>query len=158
MKCKDIRTVTKNESALAPAVATRAMEHIRACEACHDLLMLEKLAPAVIKAAGNRDHAIAEYPSTTMLISRIRSRIREMSEQRAASWELAVEAMRGWLAAFAVAAVILVAVSLQWRPPLSTSDFDHESDELINPNPDEYLISDVPDPTGPAKDKFHADK
>lgn len=158
MKCKDIRNGARKKSSLAGAVATEAMEHIKACEACHDLLLLERLAPAIINASGNRDLGITDSSSSTVLISRIRSRIREMSEQRAGSWELAIEAMRGWLAAFAVAAVILIAVSLQWRPPLTTGDFEHESDELINQNPDEYLISDVPDITGPGKDNSYADK
>jgi hypothetical protein len=115
------------------------MEHVKVCEACHDVLLLERLAPAIIKASGHRDRGITDNTSTTMLISRIRSRIREMSEQRAGSWEFAVETMRGWLAAFAVAALILIAASLQWRPPLATSDFEHDSDEIINQNPDEYL-------------------
>lgn len=139
MKCKEIRTVTRKKRALSPAVTIQAMEHIKACEACRDLLLLERLAPAVIKASGSRNRGIIDSASTTMLMTRIRSRIREMSEQRAGSWEHAVEAMRGWLAAFAVAAVILVAASLQWNPPLATSDIEHESDELINHNPDEYL-------------------
>ena len=158
MKCKDIRTVTRHESALSPAVATEATEHIKTCETCHDLMLLEKLAPAIIKAAGSLDRRVTDSPSTTMLISRIRSRIREISEQRASSWEMAVDTMRGWLAAFAVAAVILIAASLQWQPPLATSDFDHDSDELINQNPDEYLISDALDATGTGKDNSHADK
>ena len=158
MKCKDFRTVTRHGSALSPALAVKAIEHIRNCENCHDLLLLERLAPAIIKAAGSPDRRITDPPSATMLISRIRSRIREMSEQRASSWELAVEAMRGWLAAFAVAAVILIAASLQWQPPLVTSDFDHDSDELINQNPDEYLISDASDQTGPGKDDSYAHK
>src|SRR5215470_14479850 len=158
MKCKDIRTVTRYKSALPPAAVTEAIEHIKSCETCHDLLLLEKLAPAIIKAAGSHNHGITDSPSTTILISKIRSRIREMNDQRASSWELAVEAMRGWLAAFAVAAIILIAVSLKWQPPLVTNDFDRDSDELINQNPDEYLISDVSDPTGPGKDNSHAAK
>jgi len=158
MKCKEIRRVTKNGSAVPPAAAAEVMEHINACETCHDLLVLERLAPAIIRASGNRNRVISDNASTTILISKIRSRIREMSEQRAGSWEFAVEAMRGWLAAFAVAAVILIAASLQWGPPLSTSDIDRETDELINQNPEEYLISDVSDPTGSGKDNSHADK
>lgn len=139
MKCKDIRKGAKNDGSPAGPSAIEVMEHIKVCEACHDLLLLERLAPAIIKASGHRDRGVTDNPSTSMLVSRIRSRIREMSEQRAGSWELAVETMRGWLAAFAVAALILIAASLQWRPPLATSDFEHESDEIINQNPDEYL-------------------
>src|SRR5215468_11285563 len=130
MKCKDIRTVTRYESALSPTVAAEAMEHIKSCKTCHDLMLLERLAPAIIKASGSLNQGITDGPATTILISRIRSRIREMNEQRASSWEMAVEAMRGWLAAFAVAALILIAVSLQWQPPLASTDLDRDSDEL----------------------------
>jgi len=147
MKCKEVRIVIKHRSAFLPAVAIRATDHIKTCPACRDLLLLDKLAPAMIRAASNPDCKVAHSGSSKLLIDKIRSRIQEMREQGASSWELAVEAMRGWLAAFALTAVILIAVSIQWRPSMVTSDFDHEGDELITQNPAEYLISDVPDPT-----------
>lgn len=147
MKCKEIRKVIKHRSAFSPAVAIRATNHIKTCPDCRDLLLLDKLAPAIIRAASNPDCKVTYSGSSKMLISKIRDRIQEVREQRSSSWELAVEAMRGWLAAFAVTAVILIAVSIQWRPSVVTSDFDHESDESITQNPAEYLISDVPDPT-----------
>jgi len=147
MKCKEIRTVTKYGSALSLAVATEATDHIKSCAACQNLLLLDKLAPAIIKAASNPHCEVIHNGASAMLINRIRNRIQEIREQRSGSWELAVEAMRGWLAAFAVTAIILIAISIQWRPSVMTSDFDHESDELTTQNPAEYLISDAPDPT-----------
>jgi len=135
MKCKDFRTVTKHGRSLPPSAATEVTGHIETCAACRNLLLLDRLAPAIIRAAGGE--TTYDY-SPARLINKIRGRIREMGEQRAGSWELAVEAMRGWLAAFALAAIILIAASLQWKASVVTSDFDHESDELITQNPAEY--------------------
>jgi len=151
MKCKEIRTVTKRRSVLSLTAATEVANHIKSCAACQNLLLLDKLAPAIIKAASNSYcesicESINNGPSVA-LISKIRNRIQEIRDQRSVSWELAIEAMRGWLAAFAATAIILIAVSIQWRPSAMTSDFDHEGDELAIQNPAEYLISDVPDPT-----------
>lgn len=69
-----------------------------------------------------------------------------------------MESMRGWLAAFAVAAAILVAISLQWRPTEVMSDFDHDNDELITQNPIEYLFNDIPEIGSSGKDYSHADE
>jgi len=88
-----------------------------------------------------------------MLISKIKRRIQEIREQRSSSWEAAVEAMSGWLAAFAAAAIILVAGAIQWRPSVMTSDLD-----LVTQSMDEHLISDVPNPTGVSKDNPNVDK
>jgi len=147
MKCKEIRTVAKYGSALSPAAATEATDHIKNCATCQNLLLLDRLVPAIIKAASDPYCGAIHNGPSVMLINKIRNRIQEICEQRSGSWELAVGAMRGWLAAFAATAIILIAVSIQWRPPVMTSDFDHESDELTTQNPAEYLISDVPDPT-----------
>src|SRR5262245_11674726 len=123
MKCKNFRTATKHGRSLSSSAAAEVTEHAATCAACRDLLLLDRLAPAIIRAAGAPD--CSDY-SPTRLINKIRGRIREISEQRAGSWELAVEAVRGWLAAFALAAIILIAASLQWKASLVvTSDFDH---------------------------------
>jgi hypothetical protein len=60
--------------------------------------------------------------------------------------------MSGWLAAFAVAAIILVTASIQWRPSVMTSDLD-----LGAQTADEHLIRDDPGPTGAGKDNPYAD-
>ena len=84
-----------------------------------------------------------------------------MREQSSGSWELAVEPLRGWLAAFAATAAILIAVSIQWQPSVTISDFDRDSDELITQNPAEYLTNDIPDPISlgsTGKDSHYAHK
>jgi hypothetical protein len=150
MNCKEIHKVTKSGRALSPVSAAGAEDHIKSCISCKNLLLSEKLAPAIIKAAC--DDA-ARIGSHTTLISGIRRRIQEIREQRSTSWETAVEATSGWLAAFAVTAIILVAASLQWRPSVMTGDLD-----LVTQNADEHLIRDDPGPTGAGKDNPYADK
>src|SRR5215475_1132425 len=143
MNCKEIQTVTKYGGELSPASAAEAADHIRNCAACKNLLLSERLAPAIIKAANTLDQDGARINSNAMLIGRIRRRIQEIREQRSSSWESAVEAMGGWLAAFAVAAIILVSVSVQTRPSSIASDLD-----LVIQSADEHIISDAPVPTG----------
>jgi hypothetical protein len=150
MNCKEIHTVTKYGGALSPMCAAGAEDHIKSCITCKNLLLAEKLAPAIIKAASDDG---ARMDSHTRLISGIRRRIQEIREQRSTSWEAAVEATSGWLAAFAVTAIILVAVSLQWRPSVMTGDLD-----LVTQNADEHLIRDDPGLTGAGKDNPYADK
>ena|SRR2546422_303669 len=152
MNCKEIHTVAKYGGALSPASATEAEEHVENCMACRNLLLSERLAPAIIRAASAPSHDGRWVSSNAMLIRRIKRRIQEIREQRSGSWEAAVEAMSGWLAAFAVAAIILVAATIQWRPSVMTSDLD-----LGPQNADEHLISDVP-ATGASKDNPHVDK
>lgn len=158
MKCKEIRTVAKHRSIMFPTAAVDATTHMRACKRCQDLLLLDKLTPAIIRAASASDFEDSHAAPSPILINKIRSRIREIREQRSSSWELAIESMRGWLAAFAATAVILIAASIQWQPSVITSDFDHDGDESITQNPGEYLISDIPDLGSIGKDNPYAHK
>jgi predicted anti-sigma-YlaC factor YlaD len=147
MKCKTIRAITKRSSGdnIAQVAVAEVAAHIETCSFCRNSLLLDRLAPAIIKAASvSGQWGVLNTPSAT-LINRVRSRIQEMREQRSASWEFAIESMRGWLAAFAVAAAILVAVSIQWRPATTAGDFYPDGDEAATLNPSEYFISDVPD-------------
>jgi len=116
-------------------------------------LLSERLAPAMIKAASSHGADAPQAKSNAMLIGKIKRRIQEIRELRSSSWETAVEAMSGWLAAFAAAAIILVAGAIQWRPTVMTSDLD-----LGAQNMDEHLISDIPSPTGVSKDNPYVDK
>jgi predicted anti-sigma-YlaC factor YlaD len=153
MNCKEIQTVTKFGGARSPISATGVEEHIKDCVSCKNLLLSEKLAPAIFKAASNHSHDAARIISHATLISGIRRRIQEIRDQRSSSWETAVETMSRWLAAFAVTAIVLVAASIQWRPSVMTTDFD-----LITQNADEHLISDDPSPAGAGKDNPYVDK
>lgn len=158
MKCKEIRKAMRRGSNQSQAVTAEATGHIEICPACRDLLLLDRLAPAIIRAAGESNIEVHQATPSAALISKIRNRIQEMREQHSGSWELAIESMRGWLAAFAVTAVILIAVSIQWQSSVVITDFDHDSDELITQNPAEYLIGDIPDPGSSGKDNPHAHK
>src|SRR5215468_3694876 len=153
MNCKEIQTITKYGGALSPTSAAGAEDHVKYCMACKNLLLSERLAPAIIKAASALGPDAPQAKSNTMLISKIKRRIQEIREQRSSSWETAAEAMSGWLAAFAAAAIILVAGAIQWRPTVMASDLD-----LGVQNMDEHLISDVPSQTGVSKDNPNVDK
>ena len=155
MNCKEIRTVAKYGGALSPTSAARAEDHVKNCIACKNLLLSERLAPAIIRAASAPGHDAHRVNSDSMLIGRIKRRIQEIREQRSSSWEAAAEAMSGWLAAFAVAAIILVAGAIQWRSSVSVmaSDLD-----FVPQNADEHLISDAPGPTSRSKDNPYVDK
>jgi predicted anti-sigma-YlaC factor YlaD len=153
MNCKQIHTVTKYGGALSTMSAAKAEDHVKNCIACRNLLLSERLAPAIIKAASAPGPESTRINSDAVLISRIKRRIQEIREHRSSSWEAAVETMSGWLAAFAVTAILLIAASIQWRPSVMVGDFD-----LVTQNTDEHLISDAPGSTGASKDDPHANK
>jgi hypothetical protein len=153
MNCKEIQTITKHGGALYPTSAAAAEDHIKNCMACKNMLLSERLAPAIIKAASAPDPDSHQVNPNAILVGGIKRRIQEIREQRSSSWETAVESMSGWLAAFAAAAIILVVGAIQLRPSTMTSDLD-----LITQSVDEHLISDAPGPAGVSKDKPHVDK
>jgi predicted anti-sigma-YlaC factor YlaD len=159
MNCKEIQMVTKYGGDLATTSASVIEEHLNRCASCKSLLLSERLAPAIIRAAsassydGVQPYGPYGMDSNAMLIGRIKRRIQEIRDQRSSSWEAAVEATSGWLAAFAVAAIILVVGAMQWRPSTMASDLD-----LLTQNADEHIISDVPGPAGASKDNSHVDK
>jgi hypothetical protein len=103
---------------------------------------LDRLAFALLEARrASSDQLVDDSPSH-FLFTRVKSRIQEMREQSLNSWESAVTRARGWLAAFAITAAILIAINIQWQSAM-IGDLDNESDEQ---NPAEYYISDIPDP------------
>jgi hypothetical protein len=154
MNCKQIHTVTKYGGAISTISAAKAEDHVKNCIACRNLLLSERLAPAIIKAASAPGLESTQINSDAVLISRIKRRIQEIREHRSSSWEAAVETMSGWLAAFAVTAIILIAASIQWRLSVMVGDFDLVTQQ----NTDEHLIIDAPGPTGASKDDPHANK
>jgi hypothetical protein len=166
MNCKEIHTLTRYGGDLATANVAEIDEHVKSCISCRNLLLSERLAPAIIRAASASipdgvwdsvrpygPHSSHSSDWNAMLIGRIKRRIQEIRDQRSSSWEAAVEATRGWLAAFAVAAIVLVAGAIQWRPSIMASDLD-----LITQNANEHIISDVPVTAGASKDNSHVDK
>ncbi len=158
MKCKEAARIMKYSRTDSEDASNPMPSHTRYCPACRNLFLLDKLAPAIIKAGCASSDEIEKTAPNPFLISKIRHRIQELREQRYGSWEIAVAAMRGWLVAFATVAIILVAVSIRWQPPTITSDLD---DELNMQNPAEYLISDAPNLTNldfPGEDDPYAHK
>jgi predicted anti-sigma-YlaC factor YlaD len=153
MNCKEIQTATKYGGNLATASVAGVEDHIRNCHACRNLLLSEKLAPAIIKAASANDNDSVRIEPNAMLIRKIKRRIQEIRDQRSSSWEAAVEATSGWLAAFAVAAIVLVVGAIQWRPSMMASDLD-----FVTQNADEHIISDIPATPGAGKDNPYVTK
>jgi hypothetical protein len=141
MKCKEAARIVKYSQTASEGVRNSMLVHVGNCRACHNLLLLDELVIAIIKARCAPNNEIERTAPNPFLVSRIRHRIQEISDQRFGSWEIAVASMRGWLVAFATVAVILIAVSIRWQPSAITSDLD---DELNAQNSPEYLISDVP--------------
>ena len=153
MNCKEIQKGAKYGGD-SPTVSTAVVEeHIRSCASCKTRLLSERLAPAIIEAANACANDGARNYSNALLIAKIKRRIQEIRDQRSSSWEAAVEATSGWLAAFAVAAIVLIVGAIQWRPSMMASDLD-----LVTQNADEHIISDVPEPAGANKDNSNANK
>jgi len=160
MKCREVARITNHSRTALGSVSNPMLIHARSCLTCHDLLLLNKLMSAIVEAGCASSDEIGQTASNPFLLSKIRNRIQELREQRFGSWEMAVTAMRGWLVAFATVAIVLIAVSVQWRrqPSTITSDLD---DELSAQNPAEYLASDVPNPVNlylPSEDDPYAHK
>jgi hypothetical protein len=154
MNCKEIQKSAIYGGDSFPESGAAVEDHIRNCASCKGLLLSERLAPAIIRAASASANDGARTGSNAILIGRIRRRIQEIRDQRSSSWESVAEATSGWLAAFAIAAIVLVAGAIHWRPVIMASDLD-----LVTQNAaDEHIISDVPGPTGAGKDNSNVDK
>jgi hypothetical protein len=112
--------------------------------------MLDGLSSALIRARVRSASSYAGNPAgeaARFRMSGIRRRIHEMREQHQRSWESAVASMRGWLAAFAAAAVVLMAASYHWHSSASVDERARSNDEPVILNSAEFLVSDVPDST-----------
>ncbi|QQS47725.1 MAG: hypothetical protein IPM66_03450 [Acidobacteriota bacterium] len=138
MTCRDLRkriffAAPKNLLELPEARA-----HIERCDDCHRMAAGERLAGLLVRARIEHDR---EAPGLSpFLMARIRNRIREMSDQ--GSWEAAILGLRGWLVAFGAAAIILLALSVQWGiAPNRTLTRDHETELSSISNVNEVLLS-----------------
>ncbi|MBO0720482.1 MAG: hypothetical protein J2P41_06660 [Blastocatellia bacterium] len=102
------------------------MAHAEICDDCRREIALARITSALLKAysASGKD---AGEP--TDLMARIRTRIRELSEQGAGSWESAVLALRGWIFAFGAVAILLLTMSVQWKLSNSSGMIDTTADD-----------------------------
>lgn len=146
MKCREVIRIVKYGRPTPAGADLDVTEHAQNCPACRDLVSLDRMVSAVIRARRARAEEIEQDILRPFWVNKIRNRVQEVREQYYNSWESAVATTRSWLAAFAAAAVILIIISI-WQPPASTSDFDREGDESSAQNQAEYLISGVPDST-----------
>jgi hypothetical protein len=156
MKCKEIRAISRYGNHTTSASAAEAATHIASCQRCKDQAFLDNLAPALIKASSEAGSLPNDYITSQAFMNSIRARIQVIRQQHSGSLESAIESTKGWIAAFAVTAVILIAVSVQWRPATVSSDIEHDGVELITQTPSEYFPNEIPDLGSNGKDNSHA--
>ncbi|MBO0797860.1 MAG: hypothetical protein J2P31_03480 [Blastocatellia bacterium] len=116
------------------------MAHAEICDDCRREIALARLTSALLKAYSSSGKEAGE---PTDLMTRIRTRIRELSEQGVGSWESAVLALRGWIFAFGAVALLLLTMSVQWKPTNSPGMIDPVDDATSLTNISEDLISSI---------------
>jgi hypothetical protein len=117
MKCTEIRRLFKYNYQSDHAIPEKVMAHIKLCDRCREAMAMERLTAALLSAYASSDKEPAGEPSyePPYLMSRIRARIRELSDQGVGSWESAILALRGWIIAFGAVAILLLTLSVQGR-------------------------------------------
>ncbi len=110
MNCTEIRKLIKYNHRNDHAIPDKVMAHVTLCEDCRKAMAMERLTAALLNAYASSDKEQAG--ETPYLMSRIRARIRELSDQGVGSWESAVLALRGWIIAFGAAAILLLTMSV----------------------------------------------
>lgn len=140
MKCTEIKKILKNENNKDNAIHAQVMTHAEICGDCRREIALARLTSALLKAysASGKD---AGEP--TDLMARIRTRIRELGEQGVGSWESAVLALRGWIFAFGAVALLMLTMSVQWKPTNTTGMIDPVDDATSLTNISEDFISSI---------------
>jgi hypothetical protein len=115
MKCTEIRRSLKHNYQNDHAISAEVMAHVELCDHCREAMAMERLTAALLNAyaSSNSDKEQASEPP--YLMSRIRARIRELSDQGVGSWESAVLALRGWIIAFGAVAILLLTMSVQGK-------------------------------------------
>lgn len=112
MKCREaIRLMTYGCDA-APSVRSAIQEHAASCSKCHPEFATHSMIKSLLKEfPGNKPEQDAW--EETRLINQVRARIRANKENGLLTWESAIISIRGWLFAFAAAAIFLLALSGQ---------------------------------------------
>jgi hypothetical protein len=133
MRCREVKRLFKDAAAREESGRRHeAALHLAECEECRRGVMLERLSSALLSAHRSKSLAKSlaepEFPEQPYLMARIKARVRELGEQGVGSWETAVLAMRGWVLALGAAAVLLLAISLQWQLPNAGDAADRDTD------------------------------
>jgi hypothetical protein len=113
MKCTEIRRSLKYNYQNDHAIPDQVMAHVELCDHCRKAIAMERLTTALLNAYASSDKK--PEGESPYLMSRIRARIRELSDQGVGSWESAVLALRGWIIAFGAAAILLLTLSVQGK-------------------------------------------
>jgi hypothetical protein len=144
MICKDVKRLLRYEIKRSREATIEAQAHAETCTSCGQLLALETLTASLLSAPA----AGAEFEPSPFWLSKVKNRIQEMKEHSLSSWEAAIMGLKGWIAAFGAAAIVLMAIGLQWQ--LSNASVDHE-EELNAQASVEELISGDPESDVPVK-------
>jgi|SRR5262245_19853816 len=151
MKCNDARRLFKFGGNISEFDRQELTIHTANCENCRKHAVIESLAGALIKAHSSTYHQAEDQTENPYLISRIKARIRELSEHGVGSWESAVLGLRGWLIAFGATAVILLSFSVQGQFSNAPLPLDNDNDLTTRATIEEELISGLNSNTLPGK-------
>ncbi len=137
MNCRQAKRAIPDYLTL-PDSYSEVEDHVRSCRDCGRELALEKLTDELIKS-----HSLElpdpSYWDEVRLVNRIKSRIREIGDRNAGSWENAIIAVRGWLVAFGVVAILLLVLSSQ----MAISENDNRQDSAQNARTESNLGEDI---------------
>jgi anti-sigma factor RsiW len=112
MKCREaIRLMTYGRDAEA-AVRSAIQEHAATCLKCRSEFATHSLFKSLLKEFPDAQIEQQVWEETR-LINQVRARIRANRENGQLTWESAIISIRGWLFAFAAAAIFLLALSGQ---------------------------------------------
>lgn len=116
MKCREaIRLMTYGRDAES-GVRFALKEHALHCKKCSQELMTNSAIKSVLDHYSepfNTGVVEQDVWQETRLINQVRARIQAAKENGLGTWESAIISVRGWLFAFAAAAIFLLALSSQ---------------------------------------------
>lgn len=116
MKCREaVRLMTYGKDS-EPAVRFAIGQHAMACSKCRQEFATNSAIKSMLaqySAALSGDDTEQDVWQETRLIHQVKAKIQTAKESGLGSWELAIISVRGWLFAFAAAAVLLLTLSGQ---------------------------------------------
>lgn len=149
MTCKEINKLLNYGSSPGINISQDIKNHAQSCVQCSEELVINNMLNILVTS-----HSDFSYPEQSpwddvRLLNRIKTRIHEISERGTASWDTAIIAVRGWLLAFGVTAIVLLILSSQLAtsPPL-----DQTASEKIGRNWSEELVSTNSSPNLPSEE------
>ncbi|MGH9841348.1 MAG: hypothetical protein ACREEM_21550 [Blastocatellia bacterium] len=118
MNCNELKRKIKFGQPQRSSTLLSMRQHAASCEACGKLFAAETLTEALVKInAAPATEDAEEFEPSPFWTSRLKHRIQEMREQHAHSWESHLMGLRRWVTALGAVAMLLLAMSAEWRPP-----------------------------------------